>query len=709
MVDAKTTQQDRRTWRFTVNGVTLELARKTLALVRLSCGRQVWLDNGHAGAPIWQLHVADAYGQRIDLDGAKTAKVRARMDGATLHLAWTGVRDAASGAGPFDVRVNISPSDAGPGLTSWRLRVANRSSAWTLWHFNFPRLSGLMPGKNPDADRVFWPEMWGMQTTGWNAMSVVSGPCGGYGKHSAQFMGFSRGGQSLYLGAHDPEQWPKEMHFDPGRPESKPRRAQLHFLAHPMGMTQAGNNYEQPYDIVVGEVAGDWFDVSRVYAAWVREQAWVNRPPARADRGPREAREVLVWEQATINTFPSDRIVTVNDKPVAQWAAEMKALRRRLGVRLAVHMYTWHQTPFDTNYPDYFPVKRGFKKLVAELKAAGIMVMPYINGRLWDHSAPSYDARAERAAVKCCAQRVDPPLRFAWPESYGNGQLLVTMCLHTGFWRNRVVGLCRRIVKELGCGGVYLDQLGCSGSRTCVDPAHGHPLGGGGYWLAGYRKLMTAIRAEIGPEPMLTTENNWEACVADFDALLDVGWNHETNIPIFPAVYWGHGAIYGGGVFNDTYQEGGAVFAQRMGMRCVWGGELGWGHFENLLKPENRALLAYFSALCRLRTESGRFFCRGEFLRPPEVRLAASNRVCTSPLKGPVLAGMWSDPDALRAAVFLVNVTRQPQRVRVRITDPRWRRAQNASGGRLIPSKNGPWFELRLAALATAAVPVKNA
>ncbi len=675
----KTTQKTPPPLCHTVNGVTLELDPRTLALRQLRCGSRVWLDNGEAGAGLWQLHVVDAQGRRVDLEGAAAARVRVRLAGETLRLEWLGVTDKASGAGPFDVCVTVAPSASGANLTSWRIEVSNRSTAWTLWHLLFPRLNGLTPGKRPEAERLFWPDFWGRQAVGWEAMAKLEGPCGGYGKHAMQFMGFTRAGRTLYLGAHDAGQWPKQMAFDPGKAEASPRRAQMNFLAHPEGMTVAGNGYAQAYDVVVGEVAGDWFDASRLYAAWARQQSWACQPPAKAFHGPREAREVLVWEQASINTYPSDRVTTVNGKPAAEWVAAMADLRRRLGVRIAVHTYHWHQTPFDTNYPDYFPVKRGFKKLVADLKAVGVVVMPYINGRLWDHSAPSYDAAAERAAVKCSAQRVDPPLRFAWPESYGNGQLLVTMCLHTDFWREKVVGLCTRIVKELGCGGVYLDQLGCSGSRTCIDPDHGHPLGGGTYWVDGYRKLLAAIREAVGPEPLLTTENNWEACVADFDALLDTQWNHEDNVPLFPAVYGGLGAIYGGDVFAAAYADNGEAFVRRMGMRCVWGGQFGWGHFEPLLKRENRPLMDYFMGLCRMRTEYARFFCRGTFLRPPKLTLAGSGKPCDNPLNGPVLASQWADPDSPSTALFLVNVTRRPQRVRAVL-----------DGGRVVEAKLEP-------------------
>jgi len=691
---------------YDVNGVTLLFNTRTLALCRLVCESHAWLDNGLAGAPIWQLHVVDAMGRKVDLDGASAASVSHGMEGETLHLQWLQVCAADSGAGPFDVRVTIAPATEGTRLTAWRISVENNTSAWTIWHLLFPHLCGVTERNDGQSECVFWPEMWGVQTQGWDNMTEISGPCGGYGIHSMQFMGFTQGEMTLYLGAHDPCHWQKQMTFKPEPSPASPRKARMHFLAYPPGMTQAGNCYQQTYDIIVGEVAGDWFDASRVYAGFAREQTWVNAPPRHADQGPREEREVLVWEQASVNAYPSDRIISVNDKPASEWVAEMAALRQKLGVRMAVHLYQWHQTPFDTNYPDYFPEKAGLKELVAELRSAGVVVMPYINGRLWDQAAPSYDAEADRNAAKSSAQRVNPRILYSWPESYGNGQLLSGMCLHSPYWHYTIVELCRRITEELGCGGIYLDQLGCFGGGICLAPDHGHPLGGGDYWLEGYRRLLAAVREAIGPEPLLTTENNWEGCVADFDALLDTQWNKENNIPIFPTVFWGRGAIYGGDVFANSYADGGATFVQRMGMRFVWGGEFGWGHFEPLLKPEQQSLLEYFTSLCRLRNEYGRQFCRGEFLRPPMVTVVDSSEICINPLRGPVLASMWSDPDTPDATIFLVNVTRETQHVRVRITDARWQQARVAVADGIMVSAEGTELEVCLVPLGALAMPV---
>ena len=62
-----------------------------------------------------------------------------------------------------------------------------------------------------------------------------------------------------------------------------------------------------------------------------------------------------------------------------------------LGVPAGFRWYNWHQIPLDNDYPHYFPAKDGFAPGVAELKTAGVFVMPCINGRLWD----SHDRGAE--------------------------------------------------------------------------------------------------------------------------------------------------------------------------------------------------------------------------------------------------------------------------------------------------------------------------
>ena len=151
------------------------------------------------------------------------------------------------------------------------------------------------------------------------------------------------------------------------------------------------------------------------------------------------------------------------------------------------------------------------------------------------------------------------------------------------------------------------------------------------------------------------------------------------------------------------------VVGRMPGMRFVWGGQFGWGHFEPLLKEENRDLLDYFTALCRLRTDYARVFCRGEFLRPPALTNTATGDAITNPLTGPLLAAMWGDPEADRALVFLVNVTRRDVEADVVIPDFGWQMARqegNIRGVAVLPDrrKGQPHFRVRMPPLTSLAV-----
>jgi hypothetical protein len=84
---------------------------------------------------------------------------------------------------------------------------------------------------------------------------------------------------------------------------------------------------------------------------------------------------------------------------------------------IAAHWYCWHEIPFDTDYPDYFPgnsiyccnlinvAKPGFKEAVSQLQSIGYKIFPYINGRLYDYNAETWDSDN---AAEFCAKRAAP-------------------------------------------------------------------------------------------------------------------------------------------------------------------------------------------------------------------------------------------------------------------------------------------------------------
>lgn len=636
---------------FAINGATLTLARESLNLLTLAGARGRWLQNPPPGAALWALHAVDAEGRRADLTPTAASSCSARPARGGVRLKWTGVSDKATGAGPFDVTVTINPVPGKPGVTAWRIAVKNRSRAWTLWTVTFPILPGLVPAGKGDRDRLFYPHGWGMEHVGVDKMPSLQRRYPRGWDYSMQFFGYTRGGHTFYVGAHDPRLTTKDFQFRVDRPNGRPR-PRFALTLYPENMSRAGNDLALDYDIIVGLIPGTWHDAATLYGEWARRQPWVTTPPPSAAREPRVNREIHAWQ-----------VLSFVEKPPRQWAAEMERLAAELGVRLGVHFYNWHQVPFDISYPDYFPARPGFKGLAARLKKAGIVTMPYINGRLWDANSKSWKpSRAETAVVRHSAERVNPRWLYQPVEEYGSGAKLSPMCPTTAIWRRKVVELCSRIVKELGCDGVYIDQIGAEKAELCFGPAHGHPLGGGGFWLEGYRKIHAEIRKQVGPKAILTTECNWEGCIADFDALLSWAWFDDHDIPLFPAAYSGVTQNFGT-QFNaaEIEKDGGAVFCRKMARLFTWGGQLGWGDLTPLLKKANRPLLEFFRNLCRLREAHAATFASGRMLRPPSVR-GASGVACS----------VWLDPVTGHHVLFAVNPTRRP--IRATLTPENGRR-----------------------------------
>ncbi|MCL2701224.1 MAG: DUF6259 domain-containing protein [Phycisphaerae bacterium] len=654
----------------TVNGLTIELCGETLALASLRCGEAVWVDclNNPAGASLWQVLLADAEGRRSELTSADaaSASVSVASSGVTT-LAWRDVRgrevrEKEVRTDPVDVTVTIAPGDA-PGATLWRIHVENRAPGWTLWQVVFPRIA-VVPGGDGAADEFYYPDGWGRRVTGLANMTDMNRRASRGWDWGMQLVAYARPDATLYLATHDETCSPKSFHLAKRDLAAAPnesadtaaantQRVELAVTHFPENMTVGGNNFASPYPVALASLTGDWFDACQRYAAWARRQPWAVTPAfaTTPDAAPnRAAREVHCWH-----------VLHVHGKPVETHLAQMQQLANGLDIPLAAQIYDWHQVPFDVSYPDYFPIRPETLPILAGLKKIGIRALPYINGRLWDINAASWTQReAERFCVKYSAQRANPRTLFPYLEEYGSGQKLSPMCPATDFWRATVVDLCRRITGELGCDGVYIDQVAAEKAELCFARDHGHAPGGGRFWLDGYRKMLREIRQAVGNDVLLTTECNWEACLADYDALLSWAWfTPEAEVPMFPAVYSGLGQSFGC-VWSkdDVLQREGRVFAHKQARLLAWGAQLGWGDLTLLLDEPRRPLLDFMRRLCALRREHVQTFALGRMLRPPTV--AADSAATDEP---PVQAGLWQSADGSRRQLFVVNPSPLPRQV----------------------------------------------
>lgn len=244
------------------------------------------------------------------------------------------------------------------------------------------------------------------------------------------------------------------------------------------------------------------------------------------------------------------------------------------------------------------------------------------------------------------------------------------MCPTTEVWQRTVRETVLRIMNEVGAKGVYIDQIAAAPPVLCMDPDHGHPLGGGHWWTEqGYGPLLTKLRAAMPKDRMITTECNAEPYIRWMDGYLTWHWQNADMVPAFPAIYGGaiqmFGRAYGGsGTTRDD------ALCMRMGQQLVFGEQIGW------LDPhilQEKGAGGFLANTVHLRHRLRRYFYAGEMARPlslvgsmPTVRAdwhwSGESWVTTDT----VLTGVWKLPTEKRLVLLFANVSNKPVTLKVR-------------------------------------------
>jgi hypothetical protein len=557
-------------------------------------------------------------------------------------------RPAEKRLGGLRVVASVLPEPGG--ALHWRLKVECVPAEWSVWQVRFPQLAVadlgpqakvLLPRGAGELQQDPWQrsfEYRGTYPSGWTSMQLLAA--------------YDAGGKAgLYVAMHDPLGSTKDIVV-----ESRPaERAVVLAFEHPApNMGVGGNGFELSGEAVWQILHGDWFDAAVIYRDWVRRFArWYPRlgPEGRADT-PLWMRELSAWAQT-------------GGAP-GECAARVKEFQKYLGVPVGFHWYSWHQIPFDNDYPHYFPAKPGFAEAVRDLQASGVYVMPYINGRLWDtHDRGREDFEFTRRALPAATkdEQGKPYIEmYGSKESDGSPVRLAAMCPTTPLWRDTMRATVLRLFGECGVKGVYIDQIAAAQPELCFDRAHGHPLGGGHWWTEGYWALLESIRRAKPADGMLTTECNAEPYTQVFDGYLTWHWQYDGQVPVFPAVYGGaiqmFGRAYRGGPSKDL------ALRMKAGQQLVYGEQIGWLD-PGVVHEQGNA--EFLRRVVRLRHALRRYFYAGEMARPPRL-LGSMPRVTADwQWSGPwpvttdaLLAGAWRLPKEKKLVLLLVNVSDLP-------------------------------------------------
>jgi head-tail adaptor len=569
-----------------------------------------------------------ATGDRIT--AAQAGRFRWRRTGDALELQWE-----QFGARAPTLRVTVTVRMRRDTTSAWRIRL-DGTRGLPVEAVHFPRVTGI--SKLGPVEELAVPLWMGQRAR--DPRQRLAGADGKGrrlewvypGALSLQAIAFTAppsGG--LYFAADDTLAFRKTFALW-GDSDGSAGYDMVHLPSDP----GASDVYAPSYSAIVGAVRGDWFSAAERYRAWGTRQYWARTSRLATGVTPAWIRETGIW---VWNRGRSDAVLG----PASQ-------LQKDAGLPVSVFWHWWHHGPYDTSFPDYLPPREGEASFAAAVKNAhdaGLHAIVYMNQRLWCVNTPSWKREnAERWAVR----ERDGSLRT---EVYNVFDPLpcATMDISTPFWRDKYAGIADTVMHQYGLDGIYMDQAVLS--LVCWSADHGHPVGGGHYWMDGFRLLASDLRRRGATRPFgFAGEGGGESWMPDLDAFLTLQVSQERYadpasgwevIPFFQAAYHPFAVTYGtyGSLTWPPYDDLWPVesrpanaltlldrkyrrqYFMEQARMFVWGMQPTIANFLPEQLAERRAEVDYLERLARLRYGLREFFLNGTMLRPPDVRVPA--------------------------------------------------------------------------------------
>jgi len=722
--------------------LSLSFSAKDGRLLQLTdrAGARSFLAPGGDASGVWALELYD--GVQVVTPAAARRFTWSRVAGPVpaLRLVWSELGLPAAPQLRVVAMVSLAPGAAD---SDWRIALENMGSL-PVERVRYPRIAAIRPIAQPGATDALAVPRW-MGALAHDARALLAGKDGRGRRVEWQYPGTMsfqavalyadgpQGGPGLYFAADDTLAYRKDFAVwggsalpaggpndrdDVGVPAAEaaggPSAPAVGFVPAPAPAPAAAalpraavlgyemstllenprtpkSGWIMPYAGVVGTFTGDWITAAERYRDWGSRQPWARNARLTNGRVPAWLTGTAMW---IWNRGRSPGVV-----PPAL------ALQQALGLPVSIYWHWWHHGPYDTSFPDYLPPREGvdsFRAAVATAHAAGLHAMVYMNQRLWCTGTPTWSATgAARWAVKEKDGRVREEVYNVFDP-----QKCATMDVTTPFWRAKYAGMADTVVHQYGVDGVYMDQA--VQSLVCWDTTHTHPLGGGNYWMEGFRLLERGIRERVADAPgrMLAGEGAGETWLPELDLMLTLqvsqerysdpgsGWD---PIPLWQAVYHPFGLTYGTysslsmPPYDDLWPAATAPkqplalldrrfrsqFYLEQARAFVWGLQPTIANFLALQLTERPDETAYMLRLARLRARLPQYFIHGRFLRPPTLKVEEAQvelsllSIYAAQQGGPTtstgtfpaaIAGAWRAPDG-RVAIAIASIVDRPQTV----------------------------------------------
>ena len=452
-----------------------------------------------------------------------------------------------------------------------------------------------------------------------------------------QFCAYYNDNYGIYLGTHDPKASIKKFIIKANIHDGI--KFQNEIIVPDKG--KPGNDWEYSGVFRFEVFDGDWYDAAIIYRKWASEEAdyWPKDTPEKLAR--REAMgKIAVWMR-----FYDDKN---SISSIKSWITNFSNF---MGVPMGLHWYMWNNKANDDDYPYFFPAKPGMKEMVHELQQGGnITIMPYINALLYDKGLPNYNDEGKVWSVKKESGGIQS-------QSY-YGRSFAVQCPTQEGYQDIIADACKQLTdaEQIGCGGVYLDQVAYANGYQCYDTTHMHPIGGGDAWRSGYNEMFEKIENVTESGKFLTSEGNCDFIADEVDGFLAQQWLSTGLVPAFQAVYSGKVQVWGtkAGHNNDSR------FYCQSANSFVNGVVPGRFYVSTIDKPQTGP---YNRKIARLRYKLREYLSFGRMLKPiPIDRTGIENitskwgnirNVTISALQ----SSLWKNRDNNKALILLANAS----------------------------------------------------
>ena len=487
----------------------------------------------------------------------------------------------------YPIRMKVTATDHSE-LLYWDL-TADLPKGWVISKAQFPRIAVVRPKDGKMITSAGWGNEFDMATGG--AYKVTYPSCTG----SMQLLLMHNGEGSFYYATEDRNACGKELRAVCG---SKSVTFVTEVVTSEGWTDATTGRFDLPWTTVVGYNPDGWQAAAlQWYRPFTFTCEWGNKSL--------QSRNIPQWLL--------DKDLWIRSKGVADTV--MAAINKTIdffGEGIGVHTYYWHNYPYDTHYPDYFPAKPEFEGMISTIQKRKCHAVPYINGRLWDPAADSYTA-LNGASASC--RKADGTL---YTEIYPTSKVLNTVtCPASSLWHEIIIGLADKIQNELHTNGVYIDQIAAAAPQPCFAKIHGHAAGGGDFWYKSYKALIDSIRGNhLRKDNIVFSEENSECYIPLFDMLLTVNTPHANCriVPLFPTVYSDR-VITCAYTYTPTADVTKGEFRYQ-NMQCfLYGSQLGWVDPTLLMRDEAKTEATFLRTLMELRKKQHDIFIEGRYIR----------------------------------------------------------------------------------------------